>query len=129
MVAVWLSSVEAGALVGVVAFVVRDVVGLAERRGGECGLAGGARGAVAVGGLVVSSAVGTGESLCGHGGGESGWCCGADIVRLLELVETDRWGARVMMGVVGDGFVGILVMVLGARGAAFRGFGVSAVLV
>ena len=79
LVAVGLSSVEAGALVGVVAFVVRDVVGLAERGGGECGLAGGALGAVAVGGLMVSSTVGTGESLCGQSWRMKEW-----LVLLLE---------------------------------------------
>ena len=128
MVVVGLGSVESGALIGVVAFVVRDVMGLSERSGGKCGLAGEARGAVAVGGLVVSAAVCTGESLCGHGGWEVCWCCGSNIVWLRGLVGARRCGARGLVGVF-DEFVVVLIVVLGARGTAVRGFGVAAALV
>ena len=59
---------EAGAFVGVVAFVVSEVVGLAEGCCGESGLAGVALEAVAVHGFVVGATVGAGETLCGHCG-------------------------------------------------------------
>ena len=60
---------EAGALAGVVAFMVRKVVGLAEGGCGESCLAGVALEAVAVHGFVVGATVRTWVALGRYGGG------------------------------------------------------------